>query len=95
MNMETQPKRIIFDDLVKINKVHIRGLWDWTIQNSNCAICRNQMHEQSPNQNYCNEIYAVVGKCGHAFHYDCISNWTRTRNVCPLCNQKWEPTSNY
>ena len=73
MNMETQPKRIIFDDLVKINK----------------------MHEQSPNQNYCNEIYAVVGKCGHAFHYDCISNWTRTRNVCPLCNQKWEPTSNY
>lgn len=95
MNMETQPKRILFDDLVKINKVHIRGLWDWTIQNSNCAICRNQMHEQSPNQNYCTEIYAVIGKCRHAFHYDCISNWTRTRNVCPLCNQKWQPTSNY
>ena len=83
-----------FDNLVIINKVHVRGFWDWTINNSNCAICRNLIYESSPDTKCCQKIYAVVGKCNHAFHYDCISNWTKTRNVCPLCNQKWEAKDN-
>jgi len=85
MEVNNQPT---FDDLVTINNVHIRGLWNWNIHNTTCAICRNHIFESSINSNV-NESYAVVGVCNHAFHQECISNWLKTRYVCPLCNEKW------
>jgi RING-box protein 1 len=77
-----------FNDLVKIKKVHIRGYWRWNIHNDICAICRNYIFEPSINSK-CQECNAVVGTCGHAYHYDCISGWLRTKKNCPLCNSKW------
>jgi len=86
--MEIEQKPQTFDDLVTINNVHIRGLWNWNVHNTNCAICRNHIFEPSINSNV-TESCAVVGVCNHAFHHDCIINWLKTRNVCPLCNNKW------
>ena len=28
---------------------------------------------------------AVQLKCGHAFHYQCLSTWIKTSATCPLC----------
>ena len=77
-----------FNDLVKIKNIHIRGYWRWDIHNDICAICRNYIFEPSINSS-CQECSAVVGTCGHAYHYECISGWLRTKRNCPLCNSKW------
>ena len=86
MELQNQPT---FDDLVTINNVHIRGLWNWNVHNTTCAICRNHIFEPSINSADNCETCAVVGTCNHAFHHECITNWLKTRNVCPLCNVKW------
>ena len=77
-----------FNNLIKINKIYIRGYWSWNIHNDICAICRNYIFEPSINSS-CQDCNAVVGTCGHAYHYECISSWVRTKKNCPLCNCKW------
>jgi anaphase-promoting complex subunit 11 len=35
----------------------------------------------------------VWGKCGHAFHLQCVSKWLNqpsSKNSCPICRQDWE-----
>ena len=78
-----------FNNLIKINKIYIRGYWSWNIHNDICAICRNYIFEPSINSS-CQDCNAVVGTCGHAYHYECISSWVRTKKNCPLCNCKWD-----
>ena len=77
-----------FNDLIKVKNIYIRGYWKWDIHNDVCAICRNYIFEPSINSQ-CQECNAVVGTCGHAYHYECISGWLRTKRNCPLCNSKW------
>ena len=81
-------KNTQFNDLVKVKNIHIRGYWRWDIHNDVCAICRNYIFEPSINSS-CQDCSAVVGTCGHAYHYECISGWLRTKRNCPLCNCKW------
>lgn len=81
--------RNMFNENLKINNINVRGYWNFNVHNTTCAICRNYIFEPSINS-HSNECNAVVGKCGHAYHYDCISNWIKTRYNCPLCNCKWE-----
>lgn len=77
----------IFNDNRILNKVYIRGYWNWNIHNETCAICRNNIFE-SPNGS--NKIpNSVIGTCNHAFHYDCISSWIKNNSNCPLCNKRW------
>jgi len=81
----------MFDDLVEIKKINIVGYWNWDIHNDTCPICRNNIYECIDCENKTNEtIDSVIGVCGHAYHFDCISTWLKTRQVCPLCNAKWE-----
>ena len=49
IKMELAQKLETFDDLVTINRVHIRGFWNWNVHNTNCAICRNNIFEPSIN----------------------------------------------
>jgi len=35
----------------------------------------------------------VWGRCGHAFHLQCVSKWltqASSKNSCPICRQEWE-----
>ena len=86
-----------FDNEEKIIKINFKTSWNWNTHNDRCPICRNYIFEpslnyDSQNKSCCSK--AQIGVCGHAFHSDCINNWTRTRNVCPLCNVKWQPLKN-
>lgn len=79
----------------QIIKLECKCYWNWDIHNDKCPICRNfifepSLNSDSSNQNCKKNSGPVIGVCGHAFHADCIHNWTKTRNVCPLCNMQWQ-----
>ena len=79
--------------MFKIHKIHLDADWSWDVHNENCAICRNNLCEPSVNAETSDvtefSYRPVVGVCNHAFHNDCISNWLKTKKVCPLCNAPW------
>ena len=81
-----------FSENIEVLNINLRGYWNWTIHNNSCAICRNYIFE--PSDNSCDGSHAVVGVCNHAYHFNCIENWLKTRNVCPLCNVKWKYKKN-
>ena len=49
--------------------------------NPECPICLTDFTGQ-------NNLVASLDNCNHIFHYDCVAQWLRTRNTCPMCNQK-------
>lgn len=75
-----------------IEKCSFITQWAWDTINDFCPICRNSVNEDSITNENDPDINSVVvvGLCGHAFHYDCISRWLKTSTNCPLCNAKWE-----
>ena len=42
-----------------------------------CLICMGQLEEGEK-----------IGdlSCGHSYHVDCLKEWLKRKNVCPLCN---------
>ena len=66
-----------------IKKVGIRAYWDIETFNKNCPICTRPLIQLDDND----EIAA--GKCGHAFHLNCITKWISQKNTCCVCNQRW------
>ena len=67
---------------LEIKKIHLDISWNLDLYNQECAICRNSIIDDNEE--------SVVGVCGHAFHYNCISKWLKgNKKVCPLCNCKW------
>lgn len=80
----------------EIKKWTAVAFWSWDIAVDNCAICRNHIMEPciecqpmaiSDTETEC---VAAWGTCGHAFHLHCISKWIKTRDACPLDNQRWQ-----
>ncbi len=93
-NNSTVESKFDFSKEHKILKIDFKSYWDWNTHNDKCPICRNFLFEPSvESENVTtnsNGLRPVIGVCGHAFHADCIENWRRTRNVCPLCNVRWQ-----
>ena len=44
-----------------------------------CTIC----HSTFTN----GEVTRSINNCGHVFHIQCIEQWFRTHNTCPICRQ--------
>ena len=54
------------------------------IDNS-CPICLDNISINSVSVNHKNKC--VLG-CGHKFHCDCITEWMKNSNTCPMCREK-------
>jgi RING-box protein 1 len=76
-----------------IKTVNLRGTWNLDTINDECPICRNSVLETcvecsaATSQTQC---ISIMGECSHIYHLHCIDKWTKTKNVCPLDNKKWE-----
>ena len=78
---------------MSIKSVNLRGTWNLDTINDECPICRNSVLETcvecsaATSQTQC---ISIMGECSHIYHLHCIDKWTKTKNVCPLDNKKWE-----
>jgi RING-box protein 1 len=75
-----------------IKSISLRGYWNLDTINDECPICRNTILEtcvECSNVTDSNCI-SIMGECSHVYHLHCIEKWTKTKNVCPLDNKKWE-----
>ncbi len=50
-----------------------------------CCICLDEI-------DLAQEI--ITKKCNHHYHEDCLNNWLKTKNICPLCRQEEPLKSN-
>lgn len=53
----------------------------YTIQNKidKCSICINNYEET--------EIVSVLSNCKHMFHLECITEWVKYKQECPMCRK--------
>jgi anaphase-promoting complex subunit 11 len=79
---------------VRIRRFHGVAHWSWNANDEVCGICQSAFEGTAPGVKYPGEDCPVVwGKCGHAFHLQCVSTWlgqATSRNSCPICRQAWE-----
>lgn len=59
--------------------------WTWDVANETCAICRNNLMDMDDTS----RTLIVWGECGHAFHNNCMVQWTKNNPRCPLCQADW------
>jgi len=45
----------------------------------NCTIC---------SENYVKEEYKTILSCNHVFHYNCMKEWVKYSQTCPICRNK-------
>jgi anaphase-promoting complex subunit 11 len=59
-----------------------------------CIVCQTAFEGVAPGVKYPGDECPVVwGKCGHAFHLQCVSTWLSSQNstqTCPTCRAEWE-----
>jgi anaphase-promoting complex subunit 11 len=79
---------------VKVERFHGVASWSWNANDEVCGICQSAFEGTAPGVKYPGEDCPVVwGKCGHAYHLQCVSKWLSqpsSKNSCPICRQEWE-----
>lgn len=79
---------------ITIRQIYGVAQWTWNANDDVCGICQFAFEGTAPGVKYPGEDCPVVwGKCGHAFHLQCINKWltqATSRNSCPICRQEWE-----
>ena len=70
-------------------KVNPKYLLDDIIEH--CIICRQDLGKPCVECMLTENENCVVshGNCGHTYHKHCIDRWLKTRNICPIDNNKW------
>ncbi|KAL3120991.1 hypothetical protein niasHT_009642 [Heterodera trifolii] len=48
-----------------------------------CTICLGEIEKETPVK-----LLAILEPCKHIFHNECISEWLKNHNTCPICRAK-------
>jgi anaphase-promoting complex subunit 11 len=79
---------------IRIRNIHGVARWSWNANDDRCSICQNEFEGTAPGVKYPGEDCPVVfGRCRHAFHLQCVSQWLgqpTSKNSCPICRADWE-----
>lgn len=75
---------------VRVRRWHAVGVWNWNAGDDVCGICRLAFEACAPGEKFPGDDSPVVwGKCGHAFHLQCITKWLGAQGAeqpkCPIC----------
>lgn len=80
---------------LKLSNLDCTVIWKYDFpQNTGgkCQICRRSImapsYEDINNRNLVSKI--TIGKCGHAFHSECINNYCKKNVSCPIDFTQWE-----
>lgn len=85
---------------IKIKRIHAVAKWTWGANLSEddvCIVCQSSFEGVAPGVKFPGDECPVVwGKCGHAFHLQCVNTWLTQKaesgggGTCPICRQEWE-----
>lgn len=79
---------------VRVRRFHGVAKWTWNAGSEDevCGICQSAFEGVAPGIKYPgDECPVVFGKCGHAFHLQCVATWLNSsRQTCPICRREWE-----
>jgi anaphase-promoting complex subunit 11 len=79
---------------VRVKRFHAVARWTWNAGSEDevCGICQSAFEGVAPGIKYPgDECPVVFGKCGHAFHLQCVATWLNSsRQTCPICRADWE-----
>ena len=75
---------------INIKNWHGVASWTWTTEDDLCGICHMALDGSAPGAPGPGDDSPVVwGKCGHAFHLQCITKWLGAQGAeqpkCPIC----------
>lgn len=66
------------DSELEMKSTHERGMRVGAFQQSCCPICLERYTTDNP---------AVLFRCEHSFHFQCIDDWWQRSNKCPVCDR--------
>ncbi|KAL7546608.1 hypothetical protein ACHAWF_009938 [Thalassiosira exigua] len=87
---------------IRVKRWHGVAKWTWGVgddEDDVCIVCQSAFEGVAPGVKFPGDECPVVwGKCGHAFHLQCVSAWLQSQNnntpnntpTCPTCRQEWE-----
>lgn len=64
----------------KITKLKLIGVWKYKCAEDDCVICCKKLDNPQ----------LVVGECKHIFHKNCMEDWLKKANTCPLDRTEWK-----
>jgi len=74
---------------IRVKRFHGVARWTWNAGSDDevCGICQSAFEGVAPGIKYPgDECPVVFGKCGHAFHLQCVATWLNSsRQTCPIC----------
>lgn len=80
------------DTFFTLKKWNLVAMWSWDVECEVCAICRTPLMDsclKCQTDNKHDDCVVVWGDCNHSFHNCCMSQWIKSRNLCPLCQSEW------
>ena len=60
-----------------------------------CTICLKTIKTKK-SQTLINKRYFTKCNCQYYYHYRCLSNWLKRKNICPICkNRLYDNRNNF
>ena len=83
-----------------LNNINENNVSQKEIFSENCIICLSSLIEKQlpinsqiiSNQEN-DDMIKITQECGHSFHKKCIEEWFKSEEICPLCKEHFEDST--